>query len=246
MRRVIFIILALILILFSFNGCAFENLNRVRGSGNMVEVNPENISNIKKIDISRVSAALVIYTEDGDYLNYNIDDNLKELITVEEKDGVLTIASKDGKKVLGYDNKIVFNIGASALEEIVLSGDAVVKAKGIYTADNFKIKIDGAAKIDYLELNNKNTSIEINGAASVNLSGETGELYLKCQGASDVKAKALIAQDAAVEYNGVSSIEIYADKTLKVDGKGVGVLTYWGGAELTSGTQGINTVKKGN
>lgn len=242
-KKICFLALLLGSFVFVLNGCGLDD--SIRGNGKMTDMELSTADSIKKIDISEVSATLNIAAEKNDKVTYSIDENLKDLLSIEVKDGVLKISPNEKGKKLGYDNKIVFNVGTDMLEEIYIYGDVEVNGEGTFISGTFTTRIEGASKVN-LDLSAKSTILNVYGATDVNLSGETVELNIKSEGATNIKAREFLAQDVSIDFNGVCTIEVYADNKLNVSGQGISTIKYWGNAELTGNENGINSIKKGD
>lgn len=218
------------------------NINVIRGNGKMTNAELPVVDDIKKIELKDVSATLNISAEKSSKITYKADENLKDFLNVEINNGLLKISSKSSK-ILGINNKIVFNIGTDMLEEISVKSGAVINGTGTFTAKTFTINVDGASKIN-LKLDSDKVILNVNGAAEVNLFGKTKEFKMNSNGAINVKCKELKADNVSIDFDGTGNIEVYAGKNLTVEGNGVCSIKYWGSAVVNGKAKGI--VKIGN
>ena len=72
------------------------------------------------------------------------------------------------------------------------------------------------------------TEIDIDGAASLDLSGNTDILELDLAGAGSIDAKSLVCKKAEVKISGASSAALSVTDELLADIDGVGALEYYG------------------
>ena len=237
-----------VLLILSLTGCSTSftpGLNVFtpkKGNGKETDVSFFFDGSISKIDISHVFATVIISPESSREITYVIDENLKELLVMTYSDSELKITTKDENPI--RSDVMTFNIGADALEKIVVNGATSIKGHGIFTADKFDIKVEGAADIE-LALNVNSVSVEELGAARITLTGKANEMQVNGLGTSFIKTRDLIAQDVAISLTGAGNVEVYAEKTLDVSVTGVGTVTYWGNPELSKSALGIASVRKG-
>jgi len=232
--------LVLVLLLVSLGGCSVAS--STRGNGRMTNGSFSHDGSITKIDIS-VPATFNITPNKSNEITYTIDDNLKDLLDITYRNGVLKIATKNNRTIMS--NKITFNIGADALEAITTSGAAVIRGNGAFAAESFALNISGAGSVE-LALNAQRVSVHCSGAASISLSGTTNELGVDISGAATINTRNLIAQNVTAKLSGAGSIQVHAENKLDASVTGVGSITYWGDPELTPSTVGVSLVKKGN
>lgn len=148
------------------------------------------------------------------------DDNLLPLITTEVSNNVLHIKSK---KSLSSRKPITLKISAPNLEGL---------------------SANGAGRIEISGLKNEKFAMDVNGAATVEVSGETGALDLESNGAARIDTHKLRADRAVVESNGVSKVEVYAVSDLNVTVSGPSQVTYHGDPHVKKTVNGPGSVTK--
>ncbi|MCP4180730.1 MAG: DUF2807 domain-containing protein [bacterium] len=114
----------------------------------------------------------------------------------------------------------------------------------IYTKNIDNLTISGAGKIDVNNIQSKQFNLEISGAASVTLLGNTDSLIVTSSGASDINAKDLKAIDGKIHLSGTSSAKVFVTGNLKANISGIGSITYYGNPKvLSQKISGIGEIK---
>lgn len=148
------------------------------------------------------------------------DDNLLPLITTEVSNNVLHIKSKQS---FSTRKPITLKISAPKLERISASG---------------------AGRIDIAGLKNEKFGMDVNGAPTVRVSGETKVLEMEANGSANIDTHKLRADRATVESNGVSNVEVYAVNELELDVNGPSQVTYHGDPQVKQTVSGPGSVTK--
>ena len=213
-----------------------------RGNGRMVSGAFSHDGVITKINLIGMPAILNLTPESSNELTYIIDENLKDLIEITHRNGVLTISTRNNVTIIG--NGITFNIGTDRLEGILINGATTIDGRGTFNADSFTLEVNGAGGAE-LELDAGSVSVVVNGAARIDLSGTADSLSINNNGAAIITARRLIAQDAAVTLNGAGSVQVHAERTLNASVAGVGSVTYWGSPALTRSVAGLGAIRRG-
>lgn len=210
--------IALVLLLTSLAAGCHGPFNQVRGSGNRQKQTRE------------VAPFTSIYTEGAFEIEvvaqkphaFQIegDDNILQLITTEVSGGVLHI-----KNQRGY----------SASEPIRIE-ISVPNLEGVSSS--------GAGSFDVTGLKNEKFEIDVNGAPTIDVSGETNLLKIKANGAGKIDTHRLRAATADVNSNGVSKISLYARDKLDVVVSGPSNVTYEGDPVVKQTVNGPGSVQK--
>jgi len=148
------------------------------------------------------------------------DDNILPLITTEVSDNVLHI-----RNLRGYS-----------------------------THDSIRVKItvpnldglsaSGAGKIDISGLKNNKFEVDMSGAPSVKVSGDTKVVDIDTSGAGKIDAHKLRASRAIVDSKGVSRVEVYATEELNVTVSGPSHVIYEGNPTINKTVHGPGSVEK--
>jgi len=148
------------------------------------------------------------------------DDNLLPLVSTEVSNNVLHIKSK---RSLSTRNPIKLKISAPILEGV---------------------SANGAGRIEITGLKNEKFSLDVNGAPTVRVSGETKSLEVDTNGAANIDTHKLRADRVTVESNGVSKVEVYAANELEVTVGGPSRVTYHGDPHVKQTVNGPGSVVK--
>jgi hypothetical protein len=148
------------------------------------------------------------------------DDNILPLIDTEVTNSVLHIKPRQNYSV---SEPIILRIAVPNLEGIAANG---------------------AGKIDISGLNNEKFEIDLNGAPSIKLAGETKLLDIDTNGAAKIDANKLHATRAVVESKGVSKVEVYASEQLDATVSGPSSVIYTGNPVVNKTVNGPGRVEK--
>lgn len=153
-------------------------------------------------------------------LEIEADDNILPLVQTDVSNGVLHIKPKQSYSV----------------REPIIIRIAVPNLDGINS--------NGAGKIDVAGLNNEKFEIDLNGATSVRVSGETKLVDIEANGACKLDATKLRSARAVVNSNGVSRVELHAADQLDVTVSGPSSVVYSGDPVVNKTVNGPGSVQK--
>ncbi len=148
------------------------------------------------------------------------DDNLLPLISTKVTGTRLTI---DFDEAINPKTDLVFKVG---------------------TADIKFLDCSGAAKAIVTGVKNEAFKIDLSGAGSVSVSGQTGRFELSISGTGNVDADDLAAKNVTANVSGAGNAEVQATETLKADVSGVGHIRYKGDPKVESSVSGVGSVMK--
>ena len=94
--------------------------------------------------------------------------------------------------------------------------------------DLSRVSISGTGTIDVAGLASRSLSASIAGTGALRLAGKTDKLKLVVDGAGEVKAKNLVANDVDVEIPGTAEAHVHAAKSLDADVPGTAVVRVYG------------------
>ena len=153
-------------------------------------------------------------------LEIEADDNILPIITTDLSNGVLRIKSTRGFSV---NRPILVKIGTPNIEAISAAGAGTIEISGL---KNEKFEIDSS------------------GAPTIKVSGETGTLDIKANGAGKVDAHKLRAARSTVVANGVARIEVFAREELNVTVSGPATVIYSGDPKVNKTVHGPGSVER--
>lgn len=156
----------------------------------------------------KVGGASDVYLMKGDEYIVVVDapERVQNKINVSVSGGVLTISYKNIQ--LKKHENMEFYITVPTLSSIEVSGAADVKTMdNVLSGDNLKILASGAADLD-LNVDYKNISANVSGAASAKLTGKVNYQRVVASGAADYIAKDMVSDTAKVNASGASSVYV--------------------------------------
>jgi hypothetical protein len=148
------------------------------------------------------------------------DDNILPLITTEVSDNVLRISNLRGYST--HDS---------------------IRVK-ITVPDLDGLSASGAGKIDISGVKNDKFEVDMIGAPSVKVSGDTKVVDIDTSGAGKIDAHKLRASRAVVDSKGVSRVEVYATEELNVTVSGPSHVIYEGNPTINKTVHGPGSVEK--
>lgn len=95
-----------------------------------------------------------------------------------------------------------------------------------YPLENISLK--GASDLSYTNISGNRLILMLSGAADAYLSGKIENFQIKANGANDIKAKDLIANNVEIHAFGASDITVYTKNYLKVNLFGAADVNYYG------------------
>ena len=89
--------------------------------------------------------------------------------------------------------------------------------------------------------------VDYKGAGKLVISGKVKRLKLSAKGVGEIDTRALLAQDADVDFKGVGSVKVHATDRLNADVKGMGELVYYGRPRVVNKSAGgLGSVSAGD
>lgn len=152
------------------------------------------------------------------------DENLHEFIEFDVNNALLSIQQK--KKLISK-NKIKVIIEYEHVEELRITGAAMLQNEGYIEEKELDLRMDGAGMVD-VKLRTEFLKVMLSGAGIVKLSGETDRQELNLSGAGSLKAFDLDSKSCKVVVSGLGGAEIYVTEDLDASIEGVGGIEYEG------------------
>ena len=211
------IVLTLLVVSFVV-GCRHGILNQVHGSGNR-KTEQRQVASFTSISTDG-AFDITIVGQKQLALEIEGDDNILPLVGTDVSGNVLHIKNKSSYSV---SQPIKITISVPNLEEVTSNG---------------------AGRISISALKNERFELDINGAPSLQVSGETEVLKITANGAGNIDTRRLRAAKADVHSNGVTTIDLYAREQLDVVVSGPSNVTYEGNPVVNKTVNGPGTVQK--
>ena len=203
--------------IFAASGCQYVGAG-VRGSG-VAKTETRDVGTFDEVEFAGVGQ-LEITVGKPSPLTITGDDNLLPLIQTSLQGHRLTIRPE---KAMEPKTKLVFTVG---------------------TADIKLLNCSGAAKAIVAGVKNESLKIELSGAGSIQVNGQTGRFDLSISGAGTADADELLAKEVIAEISGAGSADVNATDRLKADISGAGTIRYKGEPKVEQTISGVGSVKK--
>ena len=225
LRRPLAILLVFLLGIITVS-CQFSDATVVRGDGSVTTatIHP---SSFHAIDLQGVYN---VYLSHGSRPSVIIetDGNLQELIKTKVDDHTLKIFTE--RDVMLRPTRLDVHITYTELENIQVGGACRIGATESIRTGNFSIEVNGAADID-LDISVRTMQTKISGAGNIKLQGEAEVHQAELSGASNLRAEDFITGNTYVSLSGTGSAHVYASKLLDASISGIGKITYHGEPE---------------
>ena len=165
----------------------------------------------------------VIYTPGECAVSIYAPDNVLDLVTVRNENGILNIKTSTTR--IRNLSKVKINVSSPVLENVVFNGAVDFNAPQGITALDFRATVNGAGDIDINGLSSGNAALIVNGAGDANISRiDCDELEVAIAGAGDAVLSGRVNGRANLSISGAGDIDARelncADINSKVHGIG--------------------------
>lgn len=106
---------------------------------------------------------------------------------------------------------------------------------------------EGAGEIKLNNVRGERLDVGYRGAGSMAINGKVNTFRMTAEGVGEVDARALIANETDVRFQGIGDVKVYAKDKLDVKVQGMGSLSYYGRPRsVTKSVQGLGSVSAGD
>ncbi len=144
---------------------------------------------------------------------------------------------KDRKK-----DKVALFIVMPELVYLQVIGDTDGEVKD-FEGNELEIEAIGGCDL-YVDVNYRDIEVNLTGASTMDLNGETDDLSAEVVGASSLSAYDLIARRAYIAVVGASKAEVFASDEIEIDAAGVSKVRYRGTDNVTIDEAGISSIER--
>jgi hypothetical protein len=237
--RQVFIIAAASWLLFS--SCREIFAKRIRGNGN-ITTQTRSVGDFHSVE---VSGHIDIYArqDSSPSIKIETDENLQQLIETIESGGVLHVRERPGFNLRSRFPIKVY-VSSASFKKFEASGACDVFSEGkITNPSDLDFDLSGSCNVQ-MELSAPKISVDMSGAGSIKLKGETKEFRVQGSGSTDVKCIDLVADNVDLDISGAGDAEVYANVKLSGSISGAASVRYKGTAQTDIHTSGATSVKK--
>lgn len=208
-----------IIILYFLTGCYQSGIEGNRKISTSAYVF-ESFDTLQIDDVFHVN----LYQADDHYVEIEAEENLLNLIDIAVVQNTLTIKFKEK---INPHVPIKVDIAMPDLARVNITGTCSMKTMSPFITSQIIIDAEGASDINMDVIADQVYSYS-KGAAKIRLSGTTGLLVNKMQGAGVFHGFKLDANEAKIDLQGVGKISLSVQEVLSASVDGVGKVEYIG------------------
>jgi hypothetical protein len=237
--RQIFIIAVSSLLLFS--SCREIFAKRIRGNGN-ITTQTRSAGEFNSID---VSGNINVYArqDSSSSIRVEADENLQQYIEAIDEGNVLRIKTQAGYN-LRSSRPIKVYVSSAAFKKFEASGACDIFSEGkITSSSDIDFDLSGSCNVT-MDVNAPKISVDMSGAGTIKLKGETKDFRIQGSGSTDIKCLDLLAETVDLDISGAGDAEVYASSKLTGTISGAADVRYKGAAQTDIHTSGATSVKK--
>lgn len=168
-------------------------------------------------------------------------NDIEDLETSVNRSGVLEIRYRNTWR--NRRERMDLDIVMPSLRGVDFSGASVSDVEGFENIRTLDYRLSGASKSVFIGSADRLT-LDLSGAAELDLRGDGGVLVGKLSGASQVFAFDFMTQEADLNLSGASRARVRVAKLLKVDASGASSLRYQGTPTVDQRLSGGSTVTR--
>jgi hypothetical protein len=237
--RQIFIIAVSSLLLFS--SCREIFAKRIRGNGN-ITTQTRSAGEFNSID---VSGNINVYArqDSSSSIRVEADENLQQYIEIIDEGNVLRIKTQAGYN-LRSSRPIKVYVSSAAFKKFEASGACDIFSEGkITSSSDIDFDLSGSCNVT-MDVNAPKISVDMSGAGTIKLKGETKDFRIQGSGSTDIKCLDLLAETVDLDISGAGDAEVYASSKLTGTISGAADVRYKGAAQTDIHTSGATSVRK--
>jgi len=198
------------------------------------------VKNFHGVDIT-IACELYLRQGDEESLRIEADKDIFHKLQVEVRDSILYLESDKERNYKDWDVEVYLTV--KELKSIDVGGAVKLSTNGTITGKKLELDISGAADLD-MRIDVDKLLADFGGAVNAELEGRARYVVMDMSGASNVDADNLIADAFYLEFSGFGKADVYAEKVLKVDMSGMGVVKYGGNpAKVKTNSSGLGIIK---
>lgn len=235
--KVFFIVLTAAIL---FASCRFFGGERVRGNGNIVNVQ-RNVGSFNSIEAGG-AVEVRVKQDQSNTVRIEADENLLEYLEVFTDGNTLVIKSRDGFN-LDPSEEIVIYASAPRFSNLDISGASKLFSEGSLTGDELQLGASGASEIR-MDVKIEKLQANLSGSSTMELRGQAAHFTTEGSGASTIKAIDLATEETTLDLSGASDAEVTASKQLNIDASGASDVRYRGNANINQKSSGASNVRK--
>jgi len=188
------------------------------------------VRNVSSFSAIKVSGGIDVYLSQSDENALAVsasDDEIRNNIRTEVRNGVLNIWYDGGKFRFNSDRKLRAYVSFKTLQSFEASGASDFIINGMFKGSDVRIKLSGACdmkgKIDV-----DNLQLDLSGASTFKADGNVRNIKIEASGASDLKNYDLVVDNCVADISGASDIKLTVNKSISAKASGASSIYYKG------------------
>lgn len=224
-----------------FCSCRYFGGERIHGNG-IIKNEERKVGSFTAINVS--GSMNVYVTQDSSYsVKIEADENLMEYIDIHVDEERLYVEPEHGFN-LDPSGKIKVFVSAPVMNRFKASGACDIYSQSKITSDKpIAINISGAGKAD-MELKAPEINVDLSGASTIKLKGQTKDFIVEGSGSSDIQCFDLMTENTRVKISGAGNAEVFASITLDARISGAGGVKYRGNPTVKQNVSGAGSIRK--
>jgi len=212
------------------------------GSFSSVQDYEKDIS-VKDFNSIDITIACELYLRQGDQesLRVEAEKDIFDKLEIDVRDSTLYLETDRDRNFKDWDVEVYLTV--KQLQSIDIGGAVKLRTNGTLTADRLELDVSGAADLE-MRIEVDKLLADFGGAVNAELEGKARYVVMDMSGASNVEADELMTDAFYLEFSGFGKAGIYAEKVLKVDMSGMGVVKYGGEPrKVKTNSSGLGIIK---
>lgn len=205
-----------------FSSCFQET---VRPSGDITTVSHD-LTDFKGIEASNSFDVYVTFSDEGDAVEIEANDNLHDEMVIEKVANQLVIRLKNNTSIRG-NAKLKAYVTTSQSTHFDGSGASDFIFQNQLDAERVVVALSGASSLRG-ELQSDQLSADLSGASNLDVSGFSKSLQIEAYGASHMENYSFITDEIDADLSGASSVHLTVNELLNVEASGASNLFYKG------------------
>ena len=199
------------------------------------------IKDIRGVNL-KLACELYIVQGETESLEIEADKDIFHKIKVKQKDSILYI--KTDEKNYDFDDwDVEVYLTVKDLRSIDIGGAVKLENQGILKTKKLTVEISGAADIE-LKIEVEKLLADFSGAVNAEIEGKADYVVMDMSGASKVDAENLVTNAFYLDFSGFGKADVHVEKMLKVDMSGMGVVRYSGNPDrIDTESSGLGVIK---
>jgi len=198
------------------------------------------VKNFHGVDIT-IACELYVRQGDDESLRIEADKDIFDKLQAEVRDSILYLESDKERNYKDWDVEVYLTV--KSLKSIDVGGAVKLRTNGTITGEKLELNISGAADLD-MRIDVDKLMADFSGAVNAELEGRARYVVMDMSGASRVDADDLITDAFYLDFSRFGKADVYAEKVLKVDMSGMGVVKYGGNpSKVKTNSSGLGIIK---